>query len=298
MQAPRLHYGDTIGIVSPCTLPWKKTRDAFPAIEEKGFKVKLAQNLFKDTYGYAASERERADDFNAMVSDKEVKMILFSGGTVCNEVLPFIDFDNIKNNPKIICSYSDGSTLTNAIYAKTGLVTYNGQDPITFVDMTDYNTNQFITNFVAGGVTEFVKSGEWKTIHGGVCEGTLVGGYTQNFDLLLGSEYFPYNENLNYILFLEDHERYSWPARVSMLLAHAQQSKFMKHVVGFIFGHYSENENAEVAQIIQRFASRHSIPVITCNDFGHGKNQAIFPIGGRAILDADKQTLRFVNVNE
>lgn len=291
MKAPLLKSGDLIGIISPCTTPYKEISQAFPAIEEKGFKIKLSKNLFKCTYGYAASERERADDFNEMVSDKDVKMIFFSGGDVCNEVLPFIDFDNIKQNPKIICSFSDGTTLTNAIFSKTSLITYYGQEPNTFIDLTDYNNAHFDANFISGDIKEFLKASEWKTIYGGVSEGILVGGYIQNFALLLGSKYFSYNPKEKYILFIEDHEKYSWPARVSMLLAHIEQSEFMKNVVGFIWGHYSEYENVQMNAILKRFGERNSIPMVMCDDFGHGKNHAVFPTGSHAKLDAENKRL-------
>ena len=291
MKAPLLKKGDVIGIISPCTTPNEEIKKSFSVIEKKGFKIKLSKNFFKSTYGYAATERERADDFNDMVSDKKVKMIFFSGGTVCNEVLPFIDFDNIKHNPKIICSFSDGTTLTNAVFSRTGLITYYGQGPNTFINLTDYNNAHFNANFISGDNKEFRKASEWKTLYGGVSEGILVGGYIQNFALLLGSKYFSYNPKKKYILFIEDHEKYSWPARVSMLLAHIEQSEFMKNVSGFIFGHYSANENFEMDSILKRFSERNSIPMIKCDDFGHGKNQAIFPTGSHVNLDADNKQL-------
>ena len=95
-------------------------------LERLGYSVKLGSNFTKDTYGYAASAQERADDLNELVAADEVQMILFSGGESAVEVLPYIDYENIRKHPKLFSSYSDGTSILNAIYAQTGLITYYG----------------------------------------------------------------------------------------------------------------------------------------------------------------------------
>lgn len=295
MKPNSLKYGDTIGIISPCiALTPEYFATPLSVLESKGFKVKLSENIFKNTHGYAASEKERADDFNSMISDDNVKMILFGGGYVCNEILPFIDFENIKMHSKIICSYSDGTALLNIIYSITGLITYYGQSPKTFNQLTDYNYSHFKANFMSMHENEFEKTGEWLTICTGACEGTLIGGYIENFALLLGGQYFSYDNKSKYILFLEDHEKFSKPERVSMLLSHIEQSKFMKNVTGILFGHYSLNKSTELINILKRCGERNHIPVVSCDDFGHGINNAILPIGLPAKMDANTQKLMFV----
>ena len=99
---------------------------AAAAIEAQGFRVKFGANTFSLTDGYAASAAERAEDFDAMIADPEVRMILFPGGEISNELLPLINYDAIAEHPKIICSYSDGTTLLEAIHSRTGLVTFYG----------------------------------------------------------------------------------------------------------------------------------------------------------------------------
>ena len=99
----QLLKGDTIGILSPSFV--LKHEDIQPSLEklkEKGFKIKIANNAFKDTYGYAATPEERAEDFNGMIADNDVKMLLFGGGEVCNEILPLLDFSLIRENPFLL----------------------------------------------------------------------------------------------------------------------------------------------------------------------------------------------------
>ncbi|MBQ9920916.1 MAG: LD-carboxypeptidase, partial [Clostridia bacterium] len=130
MLAEKLNIGDTIGLISPSHVA---NRAAYAAIiahmEKLGFKVKTGANLYKDTWGSVASDTERADDLNAMVADSDVKLIFFGGGNGAADILPLIDYENIKKHPKLFLSYSDGTLILNAIYTQTGLVTYYGQTP-------------------------------------------------------------------------------------------------------------------------------------------------------------------------
>ena len=91
MWANPLNPGDTIGIISPShTVTPDDYAKIISGIEAKGFRVKMGSRLYRHTYGYAASETERADDLNEMVSDKDVKLVLFGGGYGSIELLPYI----------------------------------------------------------------------------------------------------------------------------------------------------------------------------------------------------------------
>lgn len=291
----RITRGDTIGLFSPCHVADPKHYDDIArCIERLGFSVRLADNIFSDAYGYAGSAEERADDLNSLILDDEVKMILFSGGSSAVEILPYIDYEAIKNHPKIISSYSDGTSILNAIHAKTGLVTYYGPSAGSFADLRYYNYMQFRAHFVEGcGTSVFFSNSTPRTIHGGACRGTLIGGYAMLFALMLSNRYFNYDKNRDYILFLEDSERYSDVGEASEYLAFIAESEFMERVTGLIYGHYSDNVPDPLIHTLERFGERNDIPVIYTDDFGHGSNQAVFPIGVDAELDADDCALMF-----
>lgn len=124
MISRRLIPGDTISGVSPSHVAVRERyQPMLEGLRRLGFQVKQAKNLYRDTYGYLASEQERAEDINAMVQDDTVRMILFGGGEGGNEVLPLLDYEAIARNPKIFLSYSDGTSILNAVYARTGLET-------------------------------------------------------------------------------------------------------------------------------------------------------------------------------
>ncbi len=296
MIADRINYGDTIGLVSPSHIaePHRYER-IISALESAGFKVKTGKNLYKNTYGYSATELERAEDFNDMFSDDDVKMVFFGGGEGGNEILPYIDFENIAGHPKIVCSYSDGTTILNAIYSKTGLITYYGQAPGIFEDLRYYDHMQFSSHFIDGYTGVFTSNSKWKTINKGVCEGILIGGYTRNFALLTGSAYFSYDDRQKYILFLEDHEKFCEINEVSSYIAHIEQSSFVRNVAGLIFGHYSTTPYPELFRRLERFGKKYNVPVAYCDDFGHGADHAILPIGSTARLDMDRVIFEFFN---
>jgi muramoyltetrapeptide carboxypeptidase len=296
MYPPRLRKGETIGIVSP-------SRILEPAVNERiadvagrlGYSVKFGANVFKDTDGYIASARERADDINAMASDSAVKMVFFPGGEGAAEVLPLLDYAAIGRNPKIYCSYSDGTSILNAIHAQTGLITYHGMTPGQFKDLRYYDWVQFNAHFAEGYAADaFISDSRWKTLHGGACEGTLIGGYAMLFGLMLSNRYFTYDTQKKYILFLEDHERYSQVGAVNTYVSFIEQSALMGNVAGLVFGHYAESAPEDLLQRLARFGRDNGIPVVYTDDFGHGTKHAVLPIGAKARLDADGQGLWFI----
>lgn len=295
MIRPRaLAPGDTVGIVAPCLAPPAEHMEVSAEhLRQKGFKVKYGENLFQSTYGFAASPEERAGDFNAMVKDPEVSMIFFGGGEVGNEILPLIDYEAVRNHPKIMMSYSDGTSVLNAVTSCSGLVTYYGQSPRTFYDLTEYNFSCFQNALMKAEPYEFTPNSRWEVLHPGKCEGILTGGYLLNYALLQNSRYFRTQSGKKYILFLEDHVMFNQPAAVSRYFSHMEQAGLFDLASGLIWGHYAEEEHPEIDEILLRVAGRHRIPTVRCGDFGHGENNAVLPVGIAAALDADKKTLRF-----
>lgn len=289
-----LKQGDTIGIISPSWVADKSDYEKYAAgLECLGFRVKFGKNIYKDTYRYTASAEERADDLNEMVYDETVKMIFFGGGYGSVDLLPYIDYEKIRQNPKLFLSYSDGTSILNAIYARTGITTYYGQTPGLYGEVSGYDRKQFISHFVQGGTKAFVSNSEWHTIRAGSCAGNLLGGYLFNFALSLGNPFFPYPMDRKYILFIEESEKYQAVPDTGMLLTCIGQSRLMEQVTGLLFGHYSDETSRPLFEILERFGDKYHIPVAYCDDFGHGVNHAIFPVGRKACLDTENKTLLF-----
>src|SRR5688572_15809834 len=131
LKPPKLRKGDVIGLVSPAGTP---TRDKIQAsvkyLESLGYKVQLGQHVSK-AWGYlAGTDEERADDFNRMIRDPEVKAIFaLRGGYGTPRILPLIAYRTLAREPKIISGFSDITALQLAIYRKCRLVTFSGPMP-------------------------------------------------------------------------------------------------------------------------------------------------------------------------
>lgn len=271
-------------------IPWSREyKNIIACMEKEGFPVVQADNMYKKDWGFLASDSQRGADLNRLAGDQRVEYILFGGGEGAPEVLPYLEFELFKQNPKRICSYSDGTTILNAIWAKTGLETYYGQAPTLFTDWTDYNRRHFEGHILSDSMTEHEQASPWLCLRPGVAEGVLVGGYTLNFALLLGTEYFPVDVGEPHILFLEDHAKFGGEDHVSALLGYMEQSAFMKSVTGLVFGNYADHPCPHLYARLKLLGERRHIPVAYCDDFGHGQNHAILPIGRRARLSLGEE---------
>lgn len=177
MIPPRLTQGGVVGICSPSHIADRGTyAGMLEAIRRLGFRTREAKYLYSASHGYAAAPEERAADFNALIADPSVELVLFGGGEGSNELLPYIDFEAIRRNPKCICSYSDGTTILNAVWAKTGVEVYYGQSPGFFPNMCTYDRAQFEQHLVRGDALEHVKSGPWQSLVPGVARACWLAG--------------------------------------------------------------------------------------------------------------------------
>ena len=288
IKAERLQPGDVIGICAPC---WGLTREGIAGciqgLETLGFRVKFAGNCFSDADGYAGTVEERAGDFNELVYDPDVKLVLHGGGEVGNEILPYVDYEHIRTHPKLFCSYSDGTSIVEAIYNRTGLVTFYGATLRTFSGINEYNRKAFLRRLTTLD-TRYEKAGAWQVIHPGCAEGELSGGYLVNYAAMQGLPWFELDRSRRYLLFIEDHERFSSPAVVSKWFSNLEHRGVFDCAAGLIFGHYSLASQPQIDRILARLGERYHIPVVRCEDFGHGTYNAVFPIGIRARLDTDE----------
>ena len=290
-----LRKGDTIAFIAPS---YKPKRDPIERSAENlrklGYKVKFSKNLFSTTNDYAGSIEERAEDFNAMIADPEVKMVFFGGGEVGNEILPFIDYENIKKNPKILCSYSDSTTVLNAVNKQTGLVTFYGSSPRFFEnEPIEYTLTNFEKRLCSTDL-DYVKNSEWRVLTPGKAEGKLIGGYLINFACLLGLEWYEDLPDEDIILFIEDHEKFSNAAMISKWFTMLEHKGVFKRAKALIFGHYSLEEKPVIDDILTRIGKRYNIPVIRNEDFGHGANGAILPISVKARLNTEDMSFEFL----
>jgi len=294
MLPKRLQRGDTIGVVAPSNPiigdNIEEVENAKKIIEADGFKVKYSKNLFLNTNGYSSSAKEKAEDINSMFEDKDVKMIWCAkGGNNSNSVFDYLDYEIMKSNPKIVCGYSDITSLTNEIYAKTGLVTFNGTNFKTVAtDETDYSYKEIIKRFVDESLELGTNSNKYVTLKEGIAEGKLVGGNLQlTRGLVCGKYKIDFTDK---ILFLEDLGLESEPAMVSNNLYFMKQNGVFDKIKGLWIGNYEHESGITLEQIIMdTLGDEYDFPIIKSNNFGHIETKTVIPIGTMARIDTSKE---------
>lgn len=290
----RLKIGDTIGVIAPSSPivgdNIVELREAKEKIENLGFKVKYSKNIFSDTNVYSATAREKADDINEMFADDEVKMIWCAkGGNNSNSTFEYINYDNIKRNPKIICGFSDITSLTNMITEKTGLVTFSGTNFKTVAtDETDYSLKEVIKRFINGSLEIGTEGEEYKVVKNGCAEGQLIGG---NLNLTSGMVSGKYAIDFtDKILFLEELGFETEPAMASNFLYYMKQNGVFDKIKGIWLGNYTHESGIKLEDILlDTIGGEFKGPIIKSENFGHIDKKTVIPIGTRAKIDTNKE---------
>lgn len=292
---PKLKRGDTIGIVAPSNPivgdNIEEIEQAKRIVERDGFKIKYAKNLFSNSNGYSSSSKEKAEDINEMFEDNDVKMIWCAkGGENSNSTFEYINYENIKRNPKIFCGYSDITSLTNVISEKTGLITFSGTNFKTIAtDETDYSYKEAIKRFVDGSLEIGQPKEEYIVIKDGIAEGELIGG---NLSLTRGLVSGKYSINFkNKILFLEELGFETGPALASNFLYYMKQNGVFDEINGLWIGNYEHESGTSLEKIIMDvLGSEYNFPIIKSNNFGHTETKTVIPIGVKAQINTNEET--------
>ena len=282
----KLQKGDTIGVVAPSNPiigeNIQEIEKAKEIIEKLGFKVKYSKNLFSNTNGYSSTAKEKAQDINDMFADKDVKMIWCAkGGENSNSTFEYLDYNLIKENPKIICGYSDITSITNIITEKTGLITFSGTNFKTIAtDETDFSLKEIIKIFVDGN-TELGNPEDYAILQEGEAKGRLIGG---NLSLIRGMVAGKYSIDFkNKILFLEELGIETGPALVSNYLYYMKQNRIFEQIKGLWIGSYEHESGISLEKIVfDVIGHDYKIPIIKSNNFGHIENKIVIPIGAEA----------------
>lgn len=310
LKPERLRRGDKIALVAPASfISEKSLQTSIEKVEQMGF-IPVWSRKILCKYGYlSATDKERADDFNSMIKDKEIKGIICAGGGYgCTRILDLLDYDMIKENPKVIIGFSDNTALINAVHKKTGLITFHG--PIARTMHQGYNGEHF-ENLTINPVDEYIiessdddlqksqddKVYERYTITSGKGQGELVGGNLTLICSLMGTPYQIDFENK--IVMIEDINEE--PYRIDRMLTQLISSGELSKAAGIVFGICKDCDKTDKTKTANSFTLREviedrikplNIPAAYGLSFGHNINNFTFPIGVKAEFDADRKTIR------
>jgi muramoyltetrapeptide carboxypeptidase len=313
-----LRKGDTVGLVSPASPPFEPGDIEFTTrwLSKLGLKYKLGKHIFARWNDFAGTDEQRLEDFHNLWADSEVKAVMpIRGGNGAARLLPYLDFELIAREPKIIIGFSDITALLIAISQKTGLVTFHGPTAGNFY-RSSYSHHNFVKALTSskpiGLVTDPEPSSPWKPeypptrliISQGKAEGRLTGGCLTLIRQLMGS---PFEiETAGKIVLIEDVQEE--PHSIDRVLSQLMLAGKLKDAAGIIVGDCVKcrpgdsgrnpiYQSLSVEHVLKDRLGRLGIPVVYGMRLGHGSEQFTFPLGVMASLEADSAGVRF-NIKE
>ena len=293
----------TIGIVSPSS--WLNEPDLKTAVsvfENKGYKLVLVESVFLKEFTYAGTPQERADDINNMFANPDIDAIICArGGYGANRVLPLLDYDLIKANPKIFGGFSDITAFVTSITQKTGLVTFHGPMLSSFKKgVLEFNFD-LLENVLFGNESVALHPPSklpMRILNSSKAEGPLWGG---NMCLLINRLGTPDQLDTDgAILFIEDIDEYLYA--FDRMLVHMKKAGMFENIKGLIIGElvdmkdYDDPFGKSTDEIVMDVCGNLDIPIISNFPCGHGIYQATLPISIPVQLDAnsDSPSLTFL----
>lgn len=290
-----LKTGDTIGLVTPSSpLMPGRLEAGILYFENKGFKVKVGRHNTKSNRFLAGIDQERAADLMDFFKDPEVKAIIATGGGYGSQrILPHLDYDVIRHNPKILIGASDTTALQLGLFSKVGLLSYTG---FTCGDVHDQILSSTIEHtLMAGLYGKHYTINEGESVVAGIAEGFSVGGNLECMIALMGTPYQPSFEHN--ILFIEEVRQE--PYKVDCMLSQLSLAGVFEQVSGVIFcqfekctANYFPDRDGTVEDVIEEWSSRLKVPCIKNFPYGHGEHhQYVLPIGAQMTLNANKGSI-------
>lgn len=321
---PRLSEDDAIGIFSPscAATSWipERTELAVRFMESRGHRVVCGNLTGKDAGYRSGSIKERAKELNALIRDPGIRCIMAaSGGFVSNSILPYIDYEALRRDPKIIVGFSDVAAVLLAVYAKTGLVTFYGPNLIpTFGEAMPYSNESY--DYFRDAVSGFINlphsypmpeywtedsvgleeddiqctavKNQWICAREGKAQGRLIGGNLDTLYGIWGSEYMPEIREGD-ILFLE--ESRGTPEKTERAISHLELCGVFEKISGLVFGKCADykpgREGEKFHEPAMEILNKYKFPILAEFDCAHTKPMHTLPIGCTVELDAAEKRL-------
>ncbi|MDK0773687.1 LD-carboxypeptidase [Clostridium perfringens] len=288
MSMSFLNKGNKIGIISCSNGLSIKNKNIIDELKLnlKSLDIDMVEGdtLYAKEYNlFSGTGEEKARALEKLFLDKDIKMIFdISGGDLANEVLDFLDFNLIKENPKPFFGYSDLTVLLNAIYSQCHIATYNYQLRNLIGKFKEEQMQNFKASFIEG--KEDIFNLDYKWINGSHLEGRVVGGNIRCLLKLAGTKYMP--DFKDKILFLESFSGNS--AKMVTYITQYKNLGVFNEVKGIILGEFTEMEREDlkpdIVEILKRVIGEINIPILKTRDLGHGADAKCIPIGKYLIL--------------
>ena len=283
-----LQKGDTIGLIAPSSPPQSgRLEVGMQYLVSLGFKVKVGRHCHEADRFLAGSDEHRAADIMEFIADREIKAIMaIAGGYGSQRLLPLLDYDLIKKNPKIITGFSDTTALQLGLLKIAGLVSYTG---FTFRDVDKPDINPLLQETFINSLTgQPITILEGVAVNDGYVQAPLIGGNLECLIALMGTPYQP--DFRSCILLIED--VFAEPFQTDSRLSQLHLAGIFNQVSGVIFGTFESciakhnpERDGTIHDVINEWSQKIKMPTIKEFPYGHIDRRCILPIGKNIILD-------------
>jgi muramoyltetrapeptide carboxypeptidase LdcA involved in peptidoglycan recycling len=324
--APKLKRGDRVRIVTPSRsikLPFitpEIIELAENRLRELGLHPSYGDHIDERNFLDSSAVESRVEDLNEAFANADIRMVQsVIGGFNAGELLPHLDYGLIRRNPKVLVGYSDITALANAIYAKTGLVTYTGPHFFDFGEKQgfDYTMEYFRKCLFSSDPFEVLPSEKWSSdrwglaqdkrnfysnegyvvVSKGEAEGSIIGGNLVTLASINGSPFFPPLKR-DTLLFLEEdrgEDLRTFNRNLNCLMLRPD----FQNVVGIVIGRFEPESGIntqKLLEVLKYHQKLKAIPIIYGVDFGHTTPKITFPVGGtcRLVADAGRPVIRII----
>lgn len=292
-----LKPGDTIGLITPSSpMPEGRLELGIQYLEQKGFKTKVGRYVHEASRFLAGSDQERAQDVMDFFCDPDIHAIMATGGGYGSQrILPFLDTQKIKSNPKWLVGFSDTTALQLGLLSQAGIASCTG---FTFRDLERPILDPLIEKTLMNCLTDQdFEINEGVTVVPGVAQGPLIGGNLDCLCALIGT---PYQPNFKKSILLIE-EVWAEPYKIDSMLSQLDLSGIFHDVAGLIWGsfeqcdaHHFSDRDGTVDDIISEWSQRIGIPCIKDFPYGHQNRRYVLPLGKDVLLDAENVMLKIL----
>jgi muramoyltetrapeptide carboxypeptidase len=301
IKPKRLKEGNTLGLISPGGfITEDELKTSINNFEALGFKVVHTRNILARDGYLGGTDEQRASDLNEMFEREDIDGIAAArGGYGCTRILPLINYDLIKKNPKVLLGYSDITALLYAVFLKTGLICFHG--PVGISTFNEFSTCSLkdvliypVENLTLNNPLTEEDNPEIFAIRSGKCSGRLIGGNLSLAVSLIGT---PYDiDTSGKLIFLE--EIGEEPYRIDRMLTQMIEAGKFKGAKGIILGKFVDCEpkkdnptSFSLKEVLFNRLYDLNIPVIYGMSFGHIIDKFTLPFGLNAELNVNNQTI-------
>lgn len=334
----KLNKGDTIGFISPSAglapFAMHRIKRAVKLFNKLDYKIKIGKSALKNNGYVSASASERAQDIHDMFRDKKVKMVIAAiGGNHSNQLLKYLDYNLIKNNPKIFMGYSDNTVLHYALQSQSNLSTYYGPCAMTqfgeYPSILEYTleyfnfavsekkgrsnyeiisskiwTEEFLDWFQKKDETrprKLKKNTGYEWLAGGCAEGEILGGAIPSINHLAGTKYWCNPKGKIFFIDIPEGKLPSdgFPlSELDSFLTDLDNIGLFDSIKGLIIGRpykYSAEQVQELKKMILKYAGKKKCPILYNANIGHADPIATFRFGSRVGLNSSQNSFRIIS---